>query len=362
MPDLWSPFDLGDLVLPNQVVMAPMTRSRAGPGEVATQLTAEYYRQRASAGLIVSEGAQVSEQGRGYVRTPGIHDEAQVVAWRTVTDAVHAAGGRIFCQLWHVGRLSHRSLQPGGALPVAPSAVGVAARVHTGSGFEPVEVPRALAAAEIPGVVDQFRHAADCARRAGFDGVELHAAGGYLIDQFLRDGANRRDDDYGGPIARRLRFLRELVEAVASVIGARRVGVRIAPLLTANGITDSDPEALFVAVAEMLDRYRLAYLHVIEAAAADFPDLPPSPVFDLGRIRRAFRGPYIVCYGYDAPRANRVVARGEADLVGFGRPYIANPDLVERLRTGGPLADPIADAIYTGDAHGYTDYPTLGPL
>ncbi|TCZ64036.1 alkene reductase [Roseicella aquatilis] len=354
--DLFQPARLGPLTLPNRVIMAPLTRSRTGSQGIPGPMNAEYYAQRASAGLIIAEATQVSAGARGYAYTPGIHDEAQVAGWTLVTDAVHRAGGRIFLQLWHVGRISHESLQPGGALPVAPSAIRPEGQAFTESGFQPHPTPRALETDEIPGIVEDFRRAAENARRAGFDGVEIHAANGYLIDQFLRDKTNRRTDRYGGSIENRARFLREVTEAVTGVWGGDRVGVRIAPVSPANDIADSSPQALFDHVVQVLNPFHLAYLHVVEGATGGPRDNAP---FDFGALRRAFNGAYIANNGYDLALAQGVLREGKADLIAFGRPFIANPDLVTRLRSGAPLNEPDRATLYGGDAKGYTDYPAL---
>ncbi|MEN0074953.1 MAG: alkene reductase [Paracraurococcus sp.] len=354
--DLFQPFQLGPLALPNRVVMAPLTRSRAGSKGIPGPLNAEYYAQRASAGLIIAEATQISPQGQGYAFTPGIHDEAQVAGWRQVTEAVHAAGGRIVLQLWHVGRISHPSLQPGGAPPVAPSALRPEGQAFTETGFQPFETPRALETDEIAGIVGDYRQAALNARRAGFDGVEIHGANGYLIDQFLRDKTNRRTDLYGGSIENRTRFLLEVTEAVTAVWGGDRVGLRISPVSPANDIADSDPQALFGHVAEQVNRFGLAYLHVVEGATGGPRDNLP---FDFAALRRAFRGAYMANNGYDLALAQATLREGRADLIAFGRPFIANPDLVERLRRGAPLNALDPATLYGGDAKGYTDYPAL---
>ena len=348
---LFEPATLGPVTLRNRIVMAPMTRNRAGEGDVPQAMNVEYYRQRSSAGLIVTEASQVSVQGRGYMHTPGCHDEAQVIGWRKVTDAVHASGGRIFLQLWHVGGISHPSFQPGGGLPVAPSAVLPAGNVLTPDGLLPYVAPRALAIDEIPGIVGQFRNAAVQARIANFDGVELHAANGYLIDQFLRDGTNLRDDSYGGPPENRARLLRETIDAVAEVWGSGRVGVRLSPASGFNDMRDSNPEALFAYVAEMLSDYRLAYLHIVEESAL--------PDFDWSAIRRAYRGTYMVNGGYDRKRALDAVAEGRADLISFGKAFISNPDLVARLERDAELSPGDRSTFYGGSAEGYIDYPAL---
>ncbi len=355
--DLFAPLRLGALTLRNRIVMAPLTRSRAGQGDVPRQMNAEYYAQRASAGLIISEATQISQQGKGYAFTPGIETEAQIAGWRLVTDAVHAKGGLIFCQLWHVGRISHPSLQPDGGLPVAPSAVRPEGQAFTETGFQPFVTPRALDLNEIPEIVDQYRHGAACARRAGFDGVEIHAANGYLIDQFLRDKTNRRTDIYGGGIENRVRLMLEVVEAVTGVLEPARVGIRIAPTSPANDIADSDPEALFSTAVERLNPFGLGYLHVVEGATGGPRDVPGG--FDLKVLRRIFKGLYMANNGYDLTMAKQALANGDADLIAFGRPFIANPDLLERYRTGAALNALDPKTLYGGDAHGYTDYPAL---
>ena len=354
-PDLFTPVQLGALTLRNRVVMAPMTRNRAGPGNVPGALAAEYYAQRASAGLIVTEATQVSPQGVGYPGTPGIHSEAQVAGWRRVTDAVHAAGGRIFLQLWHVGRISHPSLQPDGALPVAPSAIAAAGDAFTASGPQPFVTPRALETAEIPGIVAQFEAGARHALAAGFDGVEIHGANGYLIDQFLRDGTNRRTDRYGGSLENRARFLLEVTEAVAHVWGPARVGVRISPQSDFNSMSDRDPRATFGHAALALAPFGLAYLHVVEPANA----LPEGARPLVPDLKEAFGGPLMVNGGYTRALAEAVLARGEADLVSFGSSFLANPDLPLRLARNAPLNAPDPATFYGGTEHGYTDYPAL---
>lgn len=354
--DLFSPLRLGALALPNRVVMAPMTRSRAAAGNVAGPLAPAYYRQRAGAGLIVAEGSQVSPQGQGYIATPGIHSDEQVAGWRRVTDAVHAAGGRIFLQLWHVGRVSHPVFQPDGALPVAPSAIAPRDSIaYTLDGPQPVPVPRALDTAEIAEVVAQFAAGAANAKAAGFDGVEIHGANGYLIDQFLMDGSNRRTDRYGGSAANRARLLLEVAEAVTGVWGAERVGVRLSPSGTFNDMADSHRAETFGHAVRELDRLGLAYLHLVEVPASE-PGFVPTSLF-----RALWHSALIVCGGYKGARAQAVLAAGGADLVAFGRPYIANPDLVERLRRNLPLAEPDPATFYGGGAQGYTDYPALEP-
>ena len=354
---LFQPFRLGDLELANRVVMAPLTRNRANHGtDVASELAATYYRQRSSAGLIVSEGTQVSRQGQGYVWTPGLYNEAQVEGWRRATDAVHAAGGRIFAQIWHVGRISHVSLQPHGGAPVAPSAIRAKSRTYLETGFVEVSEPRALKLAEIAGVVADFCHAAANAKRAGFDGVELHGANGYLIDQFLRDGTNKRTDSYGGSVENRARFALEVVDAVVKVWPASRVGIRIAPVSPANDIADSNPAAIFGHLVAKLAERKIGYIHVIEGATQGDRAFAP---FDFGSLRRMFSGAYMANNGYTRALAIETLASGRADLVAFGRPFISNPDLVERLRRDAPLAPLERETLYGGGAKGYTDYPEL---
>lgn len=349
---LHESFALGPVTLANRIVMAPMTRARAETGEVIGRAGQDYYVQRASAGLIITEGSQISPQGRGYVATPGIHADAQVAGWRRVTAAVHEAGGLIFCQLWHVGRVSHPDLQPVGGLPVAPSAIPSGAQIFTAAGFQPAPVPRALDLEELPGIVGQFRHAAMQAMAAGFDGVELHAAGGYLLDQFMRDGANRRSDRYGGSLTNRLRLMLEVTQAVVDVVGEGRTGVRIAPNATHNGIFDSDPEQLFSALTVALNDHPLAYLHVIEATGPE-----NQRHFDLDVLRTISRHPYMVAMDYDGNRAEQALRTGRADLVAFGRAFIANPDLPRRMAEDIPLAIADPEYFYGGGRQGYTDYP-----
>ena len=353
--DLFAPVQIGDLTLPNRIVMAPLTRSRAQPDNTPGDLAARYYAQRASAGLIVSEGVVISRQGVGYPNVPGLYADEHVRAWQPITEAVHAAGGRIFAQIWHVGRISLPEYQPDGALPVAPSAVCPKGNAFTWTGPKPFVTPRALDREEIPLIVAQYRDAAARALQAGFDGVEIHGANGYLIDQFLRDGTNRRTDAYGGPIENRLRFLTEVVAAVIEAVPARRVGVRISPASAVNDMSDSDPQALFNAVAEHLSGYALAYLHAVEWA----PNEEAPPDFDFQALRRRFDGPYIANGRYDRARALQARAEGRADLIAFGRLSLANPDLPARLAQDAPLNTPDPATFYGGDAHGYTDYPAL---
>ena len=350
--DLFTPIELGALALKNRIVMAPMTRSRAGAGNVPHALNATYYAQRASAGLIVSEATQISPQGVGYPGTPGIHSRAQIEGWKLVTRAVHERGGRIFLQLWHVGRISHPSLQPNGGLPVAPSAIRPAGEVYTANGPQPFVTPRALSTEEIAGVIDDFRKAAINAIAAGADGVELHAANGYLIDQFLRDGSNQRSDRYGGTLQNRARLLLEVTRAIVEVCGAGRVGVRLAPVSSFNDMRDSDPQRTFEYAAAQLSGFGLAYLHVVETGADQQP-------FDFGRLRRAFAGEYIANGGYTRERAEQALTLGDADMIAFGSAFLANPDLPERFAAAAALNRPDAATFYGGDAKGYIDYPPL---
>lgn len=368
MPNLFTPFRLGPYELRNRLVMAPMTRNRAGEGNVPTEMMAEYYAQRAGAGLLVTEGSQVSPQGVGYPDTPGIHTDAQVAGWRRITDAVHAKGGRIFLQLWHVGRVSHPSLQPGGALPVAPSAIGIPGELWTGHGKKPFVTPRALETDEIAGIVEQFAEGARRAYTAGFDGVELHGANGYLIDQFLRDGANHRADRYGGSVENRVRFLDEVTAAVVDVWGGERVGVRVSPLAPTNGLADTDPVATFSYAAHVLNRFNLGYLHVVEPIDWERRSGEGSfVVTGRGRVesrispvlKAIFRGAFMVNGGYGGETGNAAIAGRQADLVSFGKPFLANPDLPERLRADAPLNTPDRATFYGGDERGYIDYPAL---
>lgn len=352
---LSQPARLGAIEAPNRVFMAPMTRSRADGQGVPGAAAARYYTQRASAGLIVSEATQVAPEGQGYVFTPGIHDQAQVEGWRRVTDAVHDAGGRIFLQLWHVGRISHESFQPGGALPVAPSAIHHEGATFTLQGLKPHPTPRALETDEIPGIVGQYRRGAELAKAAGFDGAEIHGANGYLIDQFLRDGTNRRTDRYGGNIENRARFLLEVTEAVAEVWGADRVGVRLSPLGTFNGMSDSDPRATFGHAVAQLDRLGLAYLHLVEKFAGERGTDAEQAI--LAALRERWHGSYVANGAYDGERAAAAVRDGWADAVAFGVPFIANPDLPLRLRDRMPLAQADRETFYTGGERGYIDYP-----
>ncbi|MDE2120075.1 MAG: alkene reductase [Betaproteobacteria bacterium] len=356
---LFQPTRIGCIDIANRVVMAPLTRSRADEpaGDVpGSDINVEYYRQRSGAGLIISEGTQVSPVGKGYMATPGIYSDAQVDGWRRITEAVHAAGSKMLAQIWHVGRITHPDLT-GGAQPIAPSAIAPRDVVaYTHGGKVEIPVPQAMSVEQIAEVVGQFRRAAANALRAGFDGVEIHGANGYLIDQFLRDGANRRDDAYGGSVAARCRFALEIVDAVTAEIGAARVGIRLSPLTPFNDLADSNPQVTFDHLVEQLDRRSIAFVHFIEGATGGSRDVPG---FDYARARKSFRGAYIANNGYDRAMALDAVASGRADAVAFGRAFIANPDLVQRLRTGAPLNAPDPKTFYTPGPAGYTDYPSL---
>jgi N-ethylmaleimide reductase len=354
---LFEPFKLGPITLPNRLVMAPLTRNRAvPPGMVPNPLAVEYYGQRASAGLLITEASQVSQQGQGYQDTPGIYSKEQVAGWRKVTDRVHDRGGRIFIQLWHVGRISHTSLQANGIAPVAPSAIRAKGKTFVGGTFADVSEPRALELSEIPGIIDSFRHAAASALEAGFDGVEIHGANGYLLDQFAKDGANKRTDAYGGSIENRARLMLEVAKAVTAEAGANRTGIRISPVTPSNDISDSNPQPLFDHIVDGLSALKLVYLHVVEGATGGPRDIAP---FDYASLRKRFAGAYIANNGYDATLAEKVLAENAADLIAFGKPFISNPDLVERLKAGAPLNEWDKNTFYGGGAKGYTDYPAL---
>ena len=354
---LFSSHTPGSLTLPNRIVMAPMTRNRAGEGNVPHSAAALYYSQRASAGLIVTEGSQVSPQGVGYVRTPGLHSGEQVEGWRTVTEAVHGAGGRIFAQLWHTGRISHPDFLEG-ELPVAPSALLPEGEVTTPLGRKKLVTPRELPADELPSLVESFRWAAENAKAAGFDGVEIHGANSYLLDQFLRDGANHRSDEYGGSVRNRARFPLMVTDAVIDVWGPSRVGFRMSPNGGSYSMSDSDPVKTFSYMADALNERGIAYLHVLEPVGGGSA-LPAHVTRVTPFLRERFRGALIVNGGYDAQSAEAAVKNGNADFVSFGVPFLANPDLVERFRRGAPLNPPDFSTFFQGEEKGYTDYPTL---
>ena len=358
---LSTPFTIGNLTLRNRIVMAPLTRNRATPGtDVQREINAIYYAQRATAGLIIAEATQISPVGKGYAWTPGIYSDAQIKGWRLTTEAVHAQGGSIYLQLWHVGRFSHPSLQPGGARPVGPSEIGPddsMTYIEDGT-FTRVLVPRAMTPADIDATIEDYREAASNAIAAGFDGVEIHSANGYLLDQFLRDGANFRSDEYGGSVVNRMRFPLAVVDAVVGAVGKERTGIRISPTTPAGGLTDSDPESVFYPYVDELNKRGLAYVHVIEGATGGKRDIQP---FDYVSLRYHFAGPWMVNNGYTRDMAIDAVESGRADLIAFGSAYIANPDLVERLRDDVPLATLDRATLFGGTAHGYTDYP-IRPL
>jgi N-ethylmaleimide reductase len=361
MSALFSPAKVGPYQLSHRVVMAPLTRMRSDPGDIPNNLMVEYYRQRASkGGLIISEATPVSTRGNGYAGAPGIYSDRQIAGWQRVTDAVHAEGGRIFLQLWHVGRQSHTDLQPNGEAPVAPSAIAAEGYAYTKHGELPFSMPRALKLEEIPGIVEEFRAGAERALRAGFDGVEIHGANGYLPDQFLQDGTNKRTDSYGGPIENRARFMLEVTKAAISVWGPDRVGVRLAPSGTYGSMSDSDPAATFGYVVTELDRLGIAYIHVVEPRIKGIEEIVKGQApIAAQHLRRKFSRTLIAAGGFTGESAASIVAAGYADLVAFGRHFIANPDLPERLRDGLPLNRYDRSTFYGGDARGYTDYPAV---
>ena len=361
MSNLFDPICVGDIALDTRICMAPLTRNRASPGQVPNDLMRDYYAQRANpatgAALIITEATQISAMGQGYLDTPGIYNALQVAGWRRVTDAVHARGGRIVVQLWHVGRISHVSLLPGGQAPVSSTARVANGKTYIAGGFAPCSPPRALLTDEIAGVVADYAHAARCALDAGFDGVEVHGANGYLIDQFLRDSINDRSDAYGGPIQNRTRFLVEVMQAVAGAIGGGRTGLRLSPVTPSNDAgTDSAPQALMAHAVRQLAPLQLAYLHLVEGQTGGARDIAP---FDYAALRARFSGAWMLNNGYTRSVALDAVAAGAADLVAFGKAFIANPDLGRRLREGATLNVPDNSTFYGGGAEGYTDYPLL---
>ena len=360
MSTLFDPIQIGDMSLNNRVVMAPLTRNRAIEGHCPGPLTVDYYRQRATAGLIIAEASQISPMGQGYIDTPGIYSDAQVSAWRKVTEAVHQAGGRIVLQLWHVGRISHSSLLPEGAAPVSSSNLPSSAMTFTRNGFETVSPARALRDDEIPALIEDYRKAARNAIDAGFDGVEIHAANTYLIEQFLRDSVNDRTGPYGGTIENRARLLLEVTRAITQEIGAGRTGIRLSTMTTFGGSTalDSNPQALYGYVVQQLSPLGLAYLHMIEGETGSSRDLATG-TFDYEALRRQFAGAWMVNNCYTRNEALSAVENAHADLVAFGRPFISTPDLVRRLKDDLPFNELRADKLYGGGAEGYTDYPAL---
>jgi N-ethylmaleimide reductase len=360
--NLFSPVQLGPHTLPNRIVMGPMTRLRAGAGGVPIAINAEYYAQRATAGLIVTECTMISPQSLGYMNCPGIYSPEQVAGWKQVTEAVHRQSGRIFLQIWHCGRISHPSLQPDGALPVAPSAIAAAGELHTPVGKVAMVAPRALETDEIPGIIEDFRKAAENAMNAGFDGIELHGAFGYLIDQFLQDGSNQRIDQYGGSIENRTRFLREVMTALTEVWGGDRVGIKLSPSNTVYGMRDSNPKALFSSVIQALNPFRLAYIHLMEPNENDLAAWNVlNPVTSL--FRPIYDGTIITNGGYTQTTGDAALANETADLVSYARLFLANPDLPKRFATNATLNSPNPKTFYgRGEAQaeiGYTDYPFL---
>jgi len=355
-PTLLSPIDIGPYLLSNRLVMAPLTRMRA-PENCPTDLMTTYYEQRASAGLIISEATTISTQGVGYPATPGIYNASQVHAWKKITEAVHAKSGHIFMQLWHVGRISHPDFH-NGQLPVAPSAIAPKGNAITPSGMKAFVTPRALETNEISGIIEDYKTAAKNALAAGFDGIEIHSANGYLLDEFLRDGTNKRTDSYGGSLENRTRFLLEVTDALISICGADRVGIRLSPSGTFNDMSDSNPEAIFVYLLKQLNPLGLAYVHIVDALEGDIRH--GANVISLETLRASYNGTLIVCGGYDQIRAEDVLAKSLADAVAFGQLYIANPDLAERFKHNAPLNTPDVSSFYGGTEKGYTDYPSLG--
>jgi N-ethylmaleimide reductase len=354
---LFDPYKLGAITLSNRAVMAPLTRNRALAGMVPNPLAVEYYGQRASAGLLVTEASQVSQQGQGYQDTPGIYSKEQIAGWKKVTDRVHERGGHIFIQLWHVGRISHVDLQANGQAPVAPSAIRAKGKTFVGGTFADVSEPRALELTEIPGIIESFKRGAANALEAGFDGVEIHGANGYLLDQFAKDGANKRTDAYGGSIENRAKLMLEVSREVSAIAGAERTGIRISPVTPANDVSDSNPQPLFDHIVDQLNALKLTYIHVIEGATGGPRDIAP---FDYASLRKRFKQTYMANNGYDFALANKMLESGAADLIAFGKPFISNPDLVERLKSGAPLNEWDKNTFYGGGAKGYTDYPALG--
>ena len=353
--DLFSPAKLGSIALKNRIVMAPLTRNRAGEAGVPQDLNVTYYAQRASAGLIVTEATPISPMGHGYPGLPGIYTDEQVAGWKKITEAVHAKGGKIVIQLWHVGRISHPTLL-NGALPVAPSAIKPVGKAFTYQGLVDYVEPRALDVNELPAIVQDYVYATQCALKAGFDGVEIHAANGYLLDQFLRDGSNKRTDNYGGSFENRARLLLEVTKAVVETAGADRVGIRISPVNPFNNMHDSNPQALFNYVAEQLNQFNLAYLHAVEGG---IHGVGKADAFDFEQMRKLYKGAYMANLSYDKVRGNAAIASGHADVIAYGVPFIANPDLVERYKTDAALNEADSKSFYGGTEKGYTDYPFL---
>ncbi|RDV24624.1 alkene reductase [Alteromonas aestuariivivens] len=358
MPDMFSPAQVGSMETHNRIFMAPLTRSRADDDtDIPADYAASYYEQRASAGLIITEATQINPRGKGYIRTPGIYSAAQTRQWRDITQAVHNAGGKIVLQLWHVGRISHSHFQPGGDAPLAPSAIKPDVEVFFNGGMQAASKPRAMTLEDIQKTVEDYAHAAKNALLAGFDGIEIHSANGYLLDQFLRDSTNRRDDEFGGSLENRTRLLRQVTEAVLAEWPADCVGVRLSPTSTFNDINDSNPLKTFRYAIDMLNGYQLAYLHMVER----FPGVAANnrELYIQSRLREAWQGFYIGNGDYDYLSAQMAIKSGYADAIAFGRPFISNPDLVDRFQTGADLAAPDPDTFYSGDKKGYVDYPFM---
>lgn len=358
MEKLFQSTTMGAVDVSNRVFMAPLTRNRSHDDGTPAEMAIEYYTQRASGGLIITEASQISEMGKGYIKTPGIYNEKQVDAWKKITASVHAKGGKIFLQLWHVGRISHSSILPEGVdEPLAPSAIQAEAQTVTEEGRTQVSKPREMSIADIKHTVHEYRHAALCAKEAGFDGVEVHAANGYLIDQFLESKTNKREDQYGGSVENRMRFLCEILDEVVGIWGAEKVGIRLSPTSTFNDIGDDDVRGTFGKIIEKLNEYKLAYLHAVEK----FPGVETSDEewTTLKELRGIWKGFYIANGDYDRESAIEAVSSGHADAIAFGRDYIANPDLYERLKVDGPLNEPDQNTFYGGGLEGYTDYPFM---
>ncbi len=354
---LFSTYQLGALTLPNRLIMAPLTRGRAGQDRIPNELMAEHYTQRASAGLIIAEATNISETAAGWNESPGIHNDAQVKGWQKVTEAVHNKGGRIYLQLWHCGRASHQDFQPNGETPVSSSAIAAVGDAHTPQGKKPYPVPRALDISEIPGLIQDYVNATRRAQAAGFDGVEIHSANGYLLDQFLRDGVNQRTDAYGGSAENRSRLLCEVTEAVVKAWSADRVGVRLSPTGGFNDMRDADPITTFTTAARSLNAFNLAYLHIMEALPGHMLAGPGERV--TPHIRQAYQGTLMINGGYDAVTGEAAIANKEADLIAYGIPFLANPDFTERVKHNAPLNPPDFGTLYTPGAKGYNDYPLL---
>ncbi len=357
MPTLYEPAQFGKIEVKNRIFLAPLTRNRSKPDFSPSDLAPEYYSQRASGGLLITEASQISPEGIGYINTPGIYNEAQVAGWKKVTDAVHAKGGKIFIQLWHVGRISHTSLLPNGQAPLAPSALRAKSQTFVGdAGMVDVSEPKAMSLEDIARTIADYKHAAECAKKAGFDGVEIHAANGYLIDQFLMDGSNQRTDQYGGPIENRFRFLREVLNMVLSVWDAGEVGIRLSPTGKFNDMSDTKRLSTFSYVVEQLNAFNLAYLHFVET----FPGMQNTDEEQniIEALIKKWTGFYIANGGYEKENAESAIISGKADAIAFGRSFLANPDLPKRLELGVALNDPDQSTFYGGGAEGYTDYPT----